>query len=1180
VRRLSLALAAAVLVLVIAGAAFPAGSAETWQWQAAADQGALAMTTSGPDQITLSVQAATTELPALVVGVNGRAVQEASSSSLEGAAPLATFSVIDSAGSRAVLGVAQSNVAHVYLDVDGASARELPLSSLGAFAVGDLPAGASIELQAVAADGSALGRSTIPAASASCSASAAACTSQSLAATGSTIAYAVVESRSRGFSHDRLTRIDPASLNPVGRSLLLGSRSVPPIVGAVALSPDQKRLAFAHTHGGTISIVDLASMRVAETIQTRAGIDVRSLAWLDDNELALIGQRMSKPYAREVTGRWLIRVHVDTRVSVDLSLPKKATLEYSQRAGSRLISVLRPNSFRDPTRTVAVSDADGQTSIFPVALPVPSPTLFEDRPIASADGTHLYIVRAGGQVIDVDLATHKWVVHRITAPGDAPSTVPVASALLADATPNGLVVYGFFTVERGGHPVFRSGIYRIDTASWSATTLDPIASDFLVYGDKIAMFGRASLPFPTRKNAPATGIEVVSAASGQRAFHLFGARAFSGVVVIGRFGHALRQQTLPGVPYGFLDRRFDAASGASTGSARPPLSALRLIYRGSQAIGESGAAATPTPTRASSAAPAALPRAFARPATPLDALPAKAPFRSGLPGRGGTHEEIIAARRIASYTDGRGRRSLLYLLRSAHEICEFTVRGSGAGGGCSPAADFFAGRHVVAGSGRLVTGVADDDVATLVIVGTLGVRHRVRLTDDGGFIYDCKAYNGCTCVVDHVEAFDSSGQKIESDRVGGACRKKRNAARTTQSLRASGAFTISNRGRPVAVHGTLGFFRLRRPYHVFLLGSAGARSFYRVQVAPHFTCWGSGPKQTTGKVGELGCPNLVGAYPLQLEDTVVELRRGDKTPHFLRLDGIVADQAVAVGLQDEHGKIVEQVGVTDNLYSFAPPYPSGMLRVVPLDAQGKPLVARVAQGTNQTAPRGMFGPRAGKTTAGQLRHVVQRGQARGVSVEVGANSVVVFDLHGIDPAISAALGGRSASFSCFQVNGQNIRHNRRAGISAPLGPSVALRISGIAPQYDGCEIGGSYGHRWPDRFGSHSILEVALTPQGDRYFEDRATARDLAAFVRSAKTQSIRRKLGSALRAAMRATYGNQVALLGSASASAPPGRIGIWTQGGRTTFSERSHLGDRLYVEFDGGKLVRENVRGLAFVF
>jgi hypothetical protein len=41
-----------------------------------------------------------------------------------------------------------------------------------------------------------------------------------------------------------------------------------------------------------------------------------------------------------------------------------------------------------------------------------------------------------------------------------------------------------------------------------------------------------------------------------------------------------------------------------------------------------------------------------------------------------------------------------------------------------------------------------------------------------------------------------------------------------------------------------------------------------------------------------------------------------------------------------------------------------------------------------------------------------------------------------------------------------------------------------------------------------------------------------------------------------------------------------VWSRGTRTIFSEVSHLGDRFYVEFDNGKLVKQNVRGLALVF
>jgi hypothetical protein len=196
------------------------------------------------------------------------------------------------------------------------------------------------------------------------------------------------------------------------------------------------------------------------------------------------------------------------------------------------------------------------------------------------------------------------------------------------------------------------------------------------------------------------------------------------------------------------------------------------------------------------------------------------------------------------------------------------------------------------------------------------------------------------------------------------------------------------------------------------------------------------------------------------------------------------------------------------------------------------------------------------------------------------DGVVVFDAGSIDASARRALGGRIAWFACFQITAQNVRQFRSAGISSPLAPVVAFKINGIKPRYDGCEAGGSYGHRWHDRYGPHSTLEIPFTAQGNRYFEDRATARDLAAFVRSAKTQAIRRMTGAELKSAIRAAYGSEIRFLASSSASAAPGQVGVWSRGSRTIFSERSHLGDRLYVQFDDGKLTHQNVRGLAFVF
>ncbi len=90
----------------------------------------------------------------------------------------------------------------------------------------------------------------------------------------------------------------------------------------------------------------------------------------------------------------------------------------------------------------------------------------------------------------------------------------------------------------------------------------------------------------------------------------------------------------------------------------------------------------------------------------------------------------------------------------------------------------------------------------------------------------------------------------------------------------------------------------------------------------------------------------------------------------------------------------------------------------------------------------------------------------------------------------------------------------------------------------------------------------------------------LALFVRSQRTQQIRKQTGRALIAALRRAYGRAVVELASETAAGPVGTVGVWTSGSRTVFSEESNVGVRFYVELNRGKITKETVRGLAFVF
>lgn len=172
---------------------------------------------------------------------------------------------------------------------------------------------------------------------------------------------------------------------------------------------------------------------------------------------------------------------------------------------------------------------------------------------------------------------------------------------------------------------------------------------------------------------------------------------------------------------------------------------------------------------ASASRPTTIPSAFARSATPADRLPSTFVQRAG--------SRAFDSRRIVAYTDGKRRLWSVYVfkqvIRNRLNICVATLRGGGGGVGCSPSPEFFApGRWVVAGEGRLIAGVVADNVATVRLIGSHGRVHMVKLTRDHGFIYDCNAYNGCSCLIARVQAFDSAGRLItDQNWLGSSCRR-------------------------------------------------------------------------------------------------------------------------------------------------------------------------------------------------------------------------------------------------------------------------------------------------------------------------------------------------------------------------------------------------------------------------
>jgi hypothetical protein len=159
------------------------------------------------------------------------------------------------------------------------------------------------------------------------------------------------------------------------------------------------------------------------------------------------------------------------------------------------------------------------------------------------------------------------------------------------------------------------------------------------------------------------------------------------------------------------------------------------------------------------------PSAFLRAATSADRLPGRFATH-GVPGPNVSRP--YDSRRIATYVDGKQRRWSVYIFKQrksgAEQTCVFTFHSGGAGGGCNPSAGFFSpSNQVVDGEGRVLAGVASTKVTRIEVIGTQGVVHHVPLSPDHGFVLNCRAYNGCTCVVATLKAFDSRGRLITSE---------------------------------------------------------------------------------------------------------------------------------------------------------------------------------------------------------------------------------------------------------------------------------------------------------------------------------------------------------------------------------------------------------------------------------
>lgn len=229
-------------------------------------------------------------------------------------------------------------------------------------------------------------------------------------------------------------------------------------------------------------------------------------------------------------------------------------------------------------------------------------------------------------------------------------------------------------------------------------------------------------------------------------------------------------------------------------------------------------------------------------------------------------------------------------------------------------------------------------------------------------------------------------------------------------------------------------------------------------------------------------------------------------------------------------------------------------------------------GVRRPVAPGASGPRVLPTSPFVLpTEPAQTGAADGYRVVVGHNGSVQFTRVGQTP-ILAELAGRSVIYDCFRLTREfGIFSVRQLGVDGALAPRVGLTLNGVGTPVDGCDVESPIGHTWPDRLDNHAAAEIPLTAAGRAYFADRATARDLALFVRSRKVQTLRKEPAAQAKAAIESSYGRPLA----------KSRLRIAVIGPTTLqFTERSPTGKEFQVTVQNGRIKSQNLKPYDIAF
>ena len=396
------------------------------------------------------------------------------------------------------------------------------------------------------------------------------------------------------------------------------------------------------------------------------------------------------------------------------------------------------------------------------------------------------------------------------------------------------------------------------------------------------------------------------------------------------------------------------------------------------------------------------------------------------------------------------------------------------------------------------------------------------------------------------------------------------------------------------------------------IANDGSEVHYRITYPWGLTCVGSGPvggfhdpNRGDFLIGMMGCN--AGAPGRRLVptpkrpitvDAVGGSSRKDPRMHLIRVSGLAGEGIAKVALVSRAARLV--TGVRGHAYSFARIPVRQWSAIVALDASGAEVYREPVLGgpRRPTTPRAAPPPLRLPPPPRPRGRPVQRISAPAASLDVYRNAFVVLRFSSTSSEAyrrlarsAAAVDGR-VGFTCGEVAyGAGRWQDVIGGATVQLRPTLRSSFGNgpfgggmPSPPYDFCEVSGTYGRYWNDEEGPREVVEVPFTTIGRRYLDERATARDLAYWVRTKKLHRIRLAIhrgqrGPSARELVR-IFGTRLVPLESRDGAAPKGKVGVWTDGKIIVPSELTPAGRRLYVTVRGVRIGATNIRDLAFVF